>query len=74
MPVAVAARRAGRSERRRSPRNRTMQGAVDLPAIDRGIGDRAARDRRLADAEGLTGYFGCGTIRMYGLGDFQPCG
>ena len=19
-------------------------------------------------------YFGCGTIRMYGFGDFQPCG
>jgi hypothetical protein len=41
-----------------------MQGAVDLPAIDRGVGDRAARDRRLVDAQGLTDYFGCGTIRM----------
>ncbi|MEA2913990.1 MAG: hypothetical protein QOJ15_6071 [Bradyrhizobium sp.] len=19
-------------------------------------------------------YFGCGTIRIYGFGDFQPCG
>jgi hypothetical protein len=19
-------------------------------------------------------HFGCGTIRMYGFGDFQPCG
>jgi hypothetical protein len=45
-----------------------------LPAIDRGVGDRPVRDRRLADAEALADYFGCGTIRMYGLGDFQPCG
>ena len=25
-------------------------------------------------ADGLNHYFGCGTIRMYGFGDFQPCG
>ena len=22
----------------------------------------------------LGGHFGCGTIRIYGFGDFQPCG
>jgi len=28
----------------------------------------------MIEARATRSYFGCGTIRMYGFGDFQPCG
>jgi len=39
-----------------------------------GLIDHRASRCQLARAEGVTPHFGCGTIRMYGFGDFQPCG
>jgi hypothetical protein len=36
---------------------------------------RAIRGRAERAAESLyRGHFGSGTMRMYGFGDFQPCG
>ena len=29
--------------------------------------------QRARDAQAVA-HFGCGTIRIYGFGDFQPCG
>jgi hypothetical protein len=33
-----------------------------------------ARRARLCPPYETARYFGCGTIRIYGFGDFQPCG
>jgi hypothetical protein len=34
---------------------------------------KAGHDELQRQARGAA-YFGCGTIRIYGFGDFQPCG
>jgi hypothetical protein len=66
----VPAPSAGR-KRRREPdiailRNRHVNGAVTGSAL--GLITHAPPNN------GGKRYFGCGTIRMYGFGDFQPCG
>ena len=40
----------------------------------RSLSSGGALRRPLARNDGGKRHFGCGTIRMYGFGDFQPCG
>jgi hypothetical protein len=37
-------------------------------------GGHGAKSAPLPTLQKLARYFGCGTIRIYGFGDFQPCG
>ena len=41
---------------------------------DGGRIDRRAAHGELGGGKILGRHFGCGTIRIYGFGDFQPCG